>query len=425
MSNAMPQPERAPRRRRWRLYVLLASLVLLVVYVGLDLWAGHRVTVATARLEQQIGPLSVRRLGATPVPAAENRARLVRAAAALAVPPSQDALAFISRAGSARETTPIPEVALAYVAANQAAIHLAAGFGSRRQSDWGVDYASGGNMPSLLEIRMLGNVLYLSSLIDLEQGHADDAARQIGLGLAVSASLRQEPHLISQLIRIAIASREIDVVQRLVTQASPSPAALAELARWLEENREPDPMTVGLVGETILIDQRFLRDERGQIDPSAVGGMPWTAVLGRLGRPFLRFAHASYLQTMADLMGVQSGQRPRTPFAPEHGSFITRPFVGPFTAGLQRAVITGDDYNSGLAAAAIAVALRRYKLDRVEYPADLSALVPAYLPALPIDPYSGRPPAYVRAAAGFSLRVIRREGLPPTVRPLADWVVNR
>jgi hypothetical protein len=367
----------------------------------------------------------VRRLGATPVPAAENRARLVRAAAALTAPPSTDALAFLSRAHDARETTPVPEAARAYVAANQAAIQMAAEFGSRRLSDWEVDYASGANMPSLLEIRMLGNVLYLASLIDLEQGRADEAARKMGLGLAVPASLRQEPHLISQLIRIAIAGREIDAVQRLVTQTDPSPASLADLARWLEENTEPDPMTVALVGETILIDQRFLRGERGQVDPSEVGGAPWTAVLGRLGRPLVRFAHASYLQTMADLMGVQSGPRPRAPFAPEHGSFITRRFVESFTAGLQRAVETGDDHNSGLAAAAIAVALRRYKLDRGEYPADLSALAPAYLPALPIDPYTGKPPVYVRAAAGFSLRVMRSQGLPPTMRPLTDWVVSR
>ena len=50
-----------------------------------------------------------------------------------------------------------------------------------------------------------------------------------------------------------------------------------------------------------------------------------------------------------------------------------------FSAGLERAIESGDEFNSQLNAAELAVALRRFRLDRGAYPDDLSALVPGYL----------------------------------------------
>ena len=75
-----------------------------------------------------------------------------------------------------------------------------------------------------------------------------------------------------------------------------------------------------------------------------------------------------------------------------------------FVPGLERAIDSGDMHNSVLGVTEIGVALRRYRLDRGSYPDELSALVPAYLARLPIDPVTGRPPAYARSGAGFTLK---------------------
>ena len=64
----------------------------------------------------------------------------------------------------------------------------------------------------------------------------------------------------------------------------------------------------------------------------------------------------------------------------------------------------GIKHNSVLGVTEIGVALRRYRLDRGSYPDELSALVPAYLARLPIDPVTGRPPVYARSGAGFTLK---------------------
>jgi hypothetical protein len=63
----------------------------------------------------------------------------------------------------------------------------------------------------------------------------------------------------------------------------------------------------------------------------------------------------------------------------------------------------GDRWTASVGLAADAVALRRYRLDHGTYPATLDELVPAYLKAVPVNPFTGRPPQYVRQVAGFEL----------------------
>jgi hypothetical protein len=71
--------------RRLRLFLLLGVLAVLLIRVGLDLWAGGRVRAETSRLEAKYGTLDPGAGWPPEVPAADNRARLVKAAAVLVV----------------------------------------------------------------------------------------------------------------------------------------------------------------------------------------------------------------------------------------------------------------------------------------------------------------------------------------------------
>lgn len=68
----------------------------------------------------------------------------------------------------------------------------------------------------------------------------------------------------------------------------------------------------------------------------------------------------------------------------------------------------------------LAIAVARYRLDHAgEFPASPSELVPRYLPALPVDPYSGGPPEfgpnYPGVAIGFDRsRLSGPDAIPPT-----------
>ena len=93
-------------------------------------------------------------------------------------------------------------------------------------------------------------------------------------------------------------------------------------------------------------------------------------------------------------------------------------------AGLERSVQTGERFNSALAATELAVALRRYQIDHGHYPEALSALVPAYLSVLPIDPLTGQPPLYERQSAGFRLRTEPGQRMTGIMEPSPEWNVK-
>ena len=417
------EANRASRSRRWRLFLFAGILGLLVLYVGFDFWTGRRVRVVTERLEQRYGTLSEDSLRVGAVPAEENRARVVRAAAALGVPASNSVRAFISSVGKSEKVPPFPPEVQQFLEANRESLHVAATLTSRDRSSFEIE-PDGSHGPDLLEIRTLSDAIFLSAMSDLVAGHPEEASKSIGAGLAVSASLRQENQLIAQLIRIAIAMRQIEAIQRVLAESEPSAAALDELAKRLAENRSPDPMRLGLVGELKTVHGMYSRLELGRVDATVTRPSLFRSILFRVGRPLVRNAHALTLERIEALLAVQSGPRPKGPM-PEDGSKMTLWPGLSSVAGLARAVETGDDFTSTLGTAEIAVALRRYRIDRRVYPEELTPLVPTHLLALPIDPFTGKPPVYSRQGSGFMLQSQRYSprGQPPW--PPTRWVIGK
>jgi hypothetical protein len=76
----------------------------------------------------------------------------------------------------------------------------------------------------------------------------------------------------------------------------------------------------------------------------------------------------------------------------------------PLAMGFQTGRARADLAEARKLVAQTALALRRYRLDHGRYPETLTALAPSYLPAPPIDPFTGRLPEYRRQGAGFLLR---------------------
>jgi len=216
-------------------------LLVLLVRAGVDVWTSRRVSAQWAALESRYGSLDERTLRTPPVPEGDNRA----------------------------------------------ALRVADDARSRRSSNWEADYATGSNTLQLLEIRRLSSALYLEARVALDAGHPDEAARALATGLSLSASLRQEPALIAQLIRCAVALQHFEGVQRLLTESDPSDAAMEVLAGALAENQTPAPMHAGLLGELKIVGAALGR----AADGGAAGfwgedPVPW------IMRPMIRVAHA-------------------------------------------------------------------------------------------------------------------------------------
>ena len=213
--NTAAPARRSRRRRRW-LVALVLTLVFLLARAGLDLWAGHRVDQEVARLEKRYGSLAEKSLRSPRVPAADNRARVARAAVALTIlevgsQQHQTLLRFLA----SRTELSVPADVRAVVEANRAAIRVAEESRTRRQSSWDIE-PSGFNAPPWMELRTLSNAIALAAVVDLEDGRPDDASKAVSSGLAVSSSLRQERSLIAQLIRIGVTATQVRALQRPV-----------------------------------------------------------------------------------------------------------------------------------------------------------------------------------------------------------------
>ena len=430
--DAAAPTRRSRRRRRW-LVVLVVTLVVLLARAGLDLWAGHRLDQEVARLEKRYGSLAESALRSpASIPPAENRARVARAAAALTVFENRSEMNLqLGRYLTPRTSPPVPAAVRAYVEINRPAILMAEEARSRGKTSWEADYVSSVGLPPLMELRMLSNAICLSALIDLEDGRPDPAAHKAAAGLAVASTLREEPVLIVQLIRITAATVQLRAIQQIVTGAEPSESALEDVAHWLAESRSPSPIDAGFVGELRLGHAAWTKIESGRVeDQIEAAHNPPAWVVGpvaRMSRPLVRLAHLRYLREMGRLIEVQRGPRPRPDFVS-----VTqlpwpplRPFFARFiTAGFERSIEVGDTFASELDATGVAVALRRFRLDAGSYPDDLTALVPRYLPAVPIDPFTGRPPVYARKGAGFELHAEGPKNRTPRP-PALDWVVPK
>jgi len=422
--------------RNWRRIALVLVALLgavLIVRAVANLWLGQRLHRETARLEKIYGRLDPATLAPSArVLPSENRARMMRAAANLTTVNGQAVLQSFLRG---HEASPDDQK---IVEDNRLAVQVAEQARRRPKSNWDIDYGNNdANIPRLLDIRTLGEVLAVTCRVDLDAGRANEAAEAALAGLAEASSLGHEPVLVLQLIRIAVAEAQLDCIRDLLQRGDPSAAVLAELADALAENRSPDPMHIAFVGELKHVDRFFLMTERGQGGVYAVGltgnighrPAAWPIIW--LARPLIRAGHLRFLEEMGRLIEVQTtapfARRPSGAKAWPRATRarwweVARQFDALFLPGLERADEAGYEYQSILNAADVAVALRRFRLDHGAYPDALAALAPRYLAKVPVDPFTGKPPEYKRDGAGFDLRA---RGAGRYTNQLLEWKIAR
>jgi hypothetical protein len=432
---AMNEP-RAFRRPVWRTAPVVfvgAALIVIGACTGLDLWAKRELDVELARFQAKYGSLDEATSKVPAVPDSDNRARVVRAAVEFAVEiPGQNFRLLWRPVAS-----PVPAELRAFADANRDAIRLLADIRTRHQSNWQID-GQDATYVALNSLSTLSSALFVAGLLDMEAGRPDDAADVIVSGLGIAASLRQESDDFPQKVRLYnVMPSQFDGIRHLISTSTPSATALKELAWWLAENRAPDSLRMALLANAKGTNAMFARMEKGDIDPGVVEYIypmtwpEWPSVLvrpaARIGRPFVRMARVRSLRRFDQVLEDLARPRPRPtskePSPPQRWALVDR-LVDKFTGQIWDYGPLEDDFASTLAVAEVGVALRRFKLDRFEYPNDLSALVPGYLDRLPIDPYTGRPPVYTRQGSGFTLQARASNPNMKNDRAL-EWDVKR
>jgi hypothetical protein len=259
------------------------------------------------------------------------------------------------------------------------------------------------------DAREAAHLLQLDALLLTQEGDLDEALRSTHGILNAGRSVGDEPTLISALIRMAIWAVAVGSVERVLAQGEPSPAALADLQRQLEEEEKENLMLCGTRGERAGMEHLMANLQNGSVKmadvlggggmrvgltgPDLVDGLLVTyssANLKSQRTALLRFM--TQIVEAAKLPPEEQWQRNKQLNADvtNHGLLVRMlvPAVIKVTEANQRnlALLRCD---------IVALAAERYRRIHGDWPPSIQALVAeGLLQRVPTDPYDGAPLRY-------------------------------
>ena len=275
---------------------------------------------------------------------------------------------------------------------------------TRDRCRYPLDYSRGVAilLPHVGDLRNLSRIICAVARIEADAGNAEGAWKHALTTLRLADALRDEPLLISQLVRTAQLGMAIDTVQYICRISAPSGPKIEELRDALQRCDDIGPLVSAMDGERLLFgDWFFRRASSGMTDEDAesLGIPPWLFWLG----PAVRADHAEYLDIMrqyadwasrpyaAEDEGIGDRLVDQVPFYCIQTRLIVPSLSGAKTAYLRMIAHTRIT-RAGLAVIGAAG-------DDGSCP---KTLAEAGIDA-PIDPFTGKPLVYRAEGKGFVL----------------------
>jgi hypothetical protein len=265
-------------------------------------------------------------------------------------------------------------------------------------------------LPHLARVRQLAQLLRWEAIQHSSEGKSDQAVESLLAGFALAASLRNEPLLISELVRISCVSLLLPALERVASESSLTMGQLQALRRVLY-GAEMDGKTGlhrGLIGERAISLPAFRLGyaEFERLSPNGGTGLPEFLKLFLFeGRKLIGEADRDmffFLERMESLIRISTNEFPRmleeTRQHDEESMEALRRhrfrflISGMVLPSLENAVKKEADLAAQLRCARTAMAIEEHRKSHSgSFPPDLLALVPKYLEQIPRDPLDGSP----------------------------------
>ena len=222
--------------------------------------------------------------------------------------------------------------------------------------------------------------------------------------LGALQALYSEARLSRPLENNFAAARLAADVRTVLSHVRPPPDSLARLASAVAEMDQDDEITRELV----------------QMRAAALERRAWNANL--ITRPLTTYAMNRQLDAYAELIRASRRAWPdRIDALATAGRSRTSLFGGkqPFGTGLFEAAA---DHLAVVRATRVVIAVEQYRRDHLEQlPSTLDDLLPAYLPAAPVDPFSGRAMRFLVDEHGYAAYSVGRNRQDDGGRDLGSW----
>ncbi len=424
------------KRRRWLRRIGWTLLVLVAVVIVVRVVAGyvtqHTLNERLEALRARGEPLHITEMAPPEVPTERNAAMLYEQAFALIDLLGENATTRIAALTEKPSLSPAElNEARTLVAQSVDALRLLREGAARPECRYSVNYGikptSAILLPHLPKMRLGVRLLGLSCEVQLSDGRPEAAAEDCVAALRLAKSARGEPILISQLVDIAANQLAQKRLAALLDRAELSPGTLAKFAAMPSETETRKRFQRTMQGDRCMgIDTfQFILGKPSSTyaitgeEPSFAKSTLFGAI-GYIARPIFVADFVHYIDDMnryVELAGMplrnaREGwkQKEAEIEADVRCSVFRRPFSRLLIPALLRAAESLECGIERDQIAALAVALRRFRMDRGQYPDALSALAPKYLPDVPADLFSGEPLKYRREGKGFLLYSVGLNG---------------
>jgi hypothetical protein len=278
-------------------------------------------------------------------------------------------------------------------------------------------------LPHLGKTRAAARLLALQAIERTAAGQTEEAADSLIAGLRLGGALKNDPILISGLVRIACDAIITRQLQRWASRCRPKAETLKRVEAALAEEADPDMVKHWILGERCFGMDAYRTYVLG---PNRAQGIAQMAgVLPAGGGAFLRVIPEAYFKmdmlAYIDLMnGYLDALREPYPQSliraarvgqdMEHRIPRYYVIVRMLFPALGRVFSEGQKHMARMESARVALAVLRYRAKHERLPETLDALVPAVLDALPPDPFIAEPLRYKRDADGFVIYAVGENG---------------
>ena len=269
------------------------------------------------------------------------------------------------------------------------------------------------------EVRRAAQILRTEAAVAVEDSNGEAAAEAINCIFAAGRSLSSEPVLISQLTKFAIDAIGVLAVQSTVNRLTVSETHLVALQKSLSLADDTASASLALMGERALfIDHLQNPDAWVAANAQAANVAVEESVPQSVLDPLVRLTFKRDMRCGIDAFttNIAFAQLPdpqRFNSRTNASAIVQRASSGYYilTAMLLRSMeklFARDAHHTAQVRTALAaVAVERFRLANGGKPPDeLTALVPAYIDSVPIDPYDGKPVRYRKTEKGHVIYCI-------------------
>jgi hypothetical protein len=368
----------------------------------------------------------------TPVPAEDNSARHVEAAARLLPPnwPRSSLVDFLNlvptnEALSSQQAGTLAEELKKAAAAQAEARKLSDQCTGRFTVAWQGDYLST-DMSHLKRVQAVEQLLRLDAHYSSQEGRADDALAAARRVLDAGRSIGDEPMLQSCLVRMGSHMQAARLIERVLAQGQPGSQALSATQQLLQDEAAQNLLLIAARGERAGLHGLLRALEHGDIklaDLSSSGNAAHPTLEDTLifilsaetiNKPqVLEKSHAWLLLYVTDFVDI--AKLPVEEQKARLEELESRRAKAPLAArklapAVREMALTAQQSQAFLRCAAAALAVERFRREKGDWPQSLSDLAPDFLSAAPLDPFDGQPLRFKRQQEGVVVYSLGADG---------------